>query len=205
MVENGSGGVVINDLELAGDLLYAGGHLESAQGMAREGGAAYDLLTDTLSPWNPQISEIDSLSLANGVMYVGGQFSILSIEPPLLRRAAAVDAQTGELLFDDWDPNPNGPVRTAITHGGYVYLGGDFTDVADGSGHGYIAAVRRLDLAPLDLDADGDVDMDDMQPFVDCLRGPSVPAVAGCRCADLDEDGDTDAADFAVFQRLFAP
>ena len=56
---------------------------------------------------------------------------------------------------------------------------------------------------PGDLDADGDVDLDDYSIFVDCMNGPAVAYPLGCDAADLELDGDVDLADFAVFQRAF--
>ena len=60
-----------------------------------------------------------------------------------------------------------------------------------------------------DLDGDGDVDLDDVGVFADCLAGPEVSTPPG-ECtqeqfdvADLDADNDVDLADFAVFQRKF--
>ena len=45
--------------------------------------------------------------------------------------------------------------------------------------------------------------MDDFGTFAGCLAGPDAPPLAGCGCADLDEDGDTDLVDFAACQTLF--
>ncbi len=62
---------------------------------------------------------------------------------------------------------------------------------------------------PADQNRDGDVDLDDLDQFVDCLAGPGVATPPGeCSSeqfaqADIEDDGDVDLADFAVFQECF--
>ncbi len=56
----------------------------------------------------------------------------------------------------------------------------------------------------IDLDFDGDVDMDDFAVFVGCLGEPDAPAASLCAMrADLDCDRDVDLGDYALFQQLF--
>ena len=54
-----------------------------------------------------------------------------------------------------------------------------------------------------DLDADGDVDIDDFELWVQCLTGPATSMVGGCERADMDGDSDVDLEDFAFFQARF--
>jgi len=54
-----------------------------------------------------------------------------------------------------------------------------------------------------DCDADGDIDLDDFAPFVDCMLGPDVDPGPTCLCAQLDGDFDVDLLDYAIFQELF--
>ncbi len=78
--------------------------------------------------------------------------------------------------------------------------------VLSGSGSRYIDSVSLFDTQPTgraDLDADGDVDLDDFELFAACLGGAMAPPAGGCGAgveADLDGDGDVDLADVAVFQ-----
>ena len=54
---------------------------------------------------------------------------------------------------------------------------------------------------PGDLDADGDVDLDDYSAFVAAMNGPNQ--ASGNAVADFDGDNDCDLADFAMFGANF--
>jgi hypothetical protein len=51
-----------------------------------------------------------------------------------------------------------------------------------------------------DCDSSGELDLDDFTLWAGCMQGPNNDAGAGCDCADLDNDGDVDSADFGAFQ-----
>jgi YVTN family beta-propeller protein len=59
-----------------------------------------------------------------------------------------------------------------------------------------------------DFDGDGDVDLDDYEPFAACITGPCASDTcaaplyesACCAIADLDFDNDVDATDYAILQ-----
>ncbi len=54
-----------------------------------------------------------------------------------------------------------------------------------------------------DADGDGDVELDDLPPFVNCLSGPGGGWLdATCPYSDVDEDGDVDLDDYRLFQQV---
>jgi hypothetical protein len=66
------------------------------------------------------------------------------------------------------------------------------------------ATIIILSEVPGDCDADGDVDLDDLSTYFDCVTGPDGgPLDPECECADFDGDDDVDFADFAAFQLAF--
>ncbi len=187
----------VYEFEIVNEVLYLVGDIETAQGEVHQGGVAYNLQSNTVLPWNPDgAPAVFSLAVTDEVIYLGGQYMRFGGE--VYGSAAAVDATTGELL--DWNPQPLGVleaalsspglVDTALSHGDYIYLAGDFVDVANGSGHAYLAAVRALEMCTADLDGDGDTDQADL--------GILLAAYDKTDAGDLDSDGDTDQADLGA-------
>jgi hypothetical protein len=55
-----------------------------------------------------------------------------------------------------------------------------------------------------DFDADCEVTMADFAVLADCLTGPEFGLLEpGCDASDLDDDGDCDLQDIAMFQSAF--
>jgi hypothetical protein len=89
---------------------------------------------------------VRTISFANGVMYLGGQFT--SVRPPGVaagtgfdvtrNNAAAFSESTGQLL--SWNPNVNGRVYAITPRASTVYIGGLFTK-AGGQSRSNLAAV----------------------------------------------------------------
>lgn len=75
----------------------------------------------------PQVnSRINALSISNGRLYVGGNFT--SIASEAVSYLAAFDLATGA-LEDSWQPVVNNPVHALLTSDDGVYAGGTFTNV----------------------------------------------------------------------------
>lgn len=56
-----------------------------------------------------------------------------------------------------------------------------------------------------DLDADGDVDIQDFTLLSDCMKGPAGGYTEGCEIADWNADRDVDLKDLSSFQVAFFP
>lgn len=83
-----------------------------------------------------------------------------------------------------------------------LYAGGPFSIAGDVVS----ACIARwgCQTALADLNADGDVDMDDFERFRACFNGPNrMPKLTGCEDADIDSDADVDLVDFSRFRACF--
>ncbi len=83
--------------------------------------------------WYPNNGIVYSMSVDNGVVYIGGGFTALrnsvTNQTVARNRLAAFDATTGDLL--PWNPGADGNVRALdVGPDGTIYAGGDFTHVA---------------------------------------------------------------------------
>jgi len=77
-----------------------------------------------------------------------------------------------------------------------LVIGGDFSRAG---GHVSRKWARRVpDWG--DLNGDGTLDVDDLDPFDACMGGPERVCDPRCECADVDSDGDCDLADFSLVQ-----
>lgn len=55
-----------------------------------------------------------------------------------------------------------------------------------------------------DLDANGVVNLNDVELFTPCIDGPYAPPGAGCVCADFDQDDDVDLQDYARLTLVYS-
>ena len=53
---------------------------------------------------------------------------------------------------------------------------------------------------PANLDADGDLDLEDVRLFIDCMTGPGGTVETACERGDVDGDADIDLQDFGSVQ-----
>lgn len=115
---------------------FVGGDELSVGGQPR--GRLLHVLTDgSVSTWTPSLDgEVRSLVVANGVVYVAGEFG--TVNGAQRRYLAAFDAGTGQLL--PWDPAADGTVNSIAFGDGVVVAGGWFGSIG-GRAQAYLAAL----------------------------------------------------------------
>lgn len=119
---------------------YIGGDFTSIGGVTRNRLARINS-DGSLHSWNPSLSggSVNALALGGGVVYVGGTFfNFHNFGGQSRNKLAAVDASSG--VVTDWNPAPDGNVRTIAVIGSTVYVGGDFTNIG-GQARSRIAAI----------------------------------------------------------------
>ena len=105
--------------------------------------AALDASTGAATPLNPSPNVfVDGLALSGGLVYVGGEFTLIG--GTARNYIAALDATTGTVA--DWNPNSNNYVYTLVVDGTTVYAAGIFT---------FIGGQPRTGLAALDAGSGG--------------------------------------------------
>jgi hypothetical protein len=122
-----SGGSV-RALALAGSTLYIGGDFTSVGGVTRNGLAAVDLVTRSVTSFDPNPNPnrfVGALSVSGTTLYVGGEFT--TIGGQTRNHVAAFDTATGALK--SFDANVNGPVYALAPSGSALYVGGSFTTI----------------------------------------------------------------------------
>jgi hypothetical protein len=132
-------GPTIYALTVSGGTVYVGGQFNSIGGQPRSNVAAIDTETGAATAWNPNVFGSDqldgpvvyALAVNGGIVYLGGKFLSLSGIPR--RHIAAVDATTGSVTT--WTANAAGDTNAtyvrslAVSSGGTVYCGGQFTHI----------------------------------------------------------------------------
>jgi hypothetical protein len=87
---------------------------------------------------------VSALAIANGIVYLGGSFTVLESHGTrktiTRQRLAAIDEATGAPTA--WNPDVNGPVQAIRVIGKRVYVGGSFTSIG-GARVRNLAAVGR--------------------------------------------------------------
>ena len=155
--------------------------------------------------WSGTLSLTGDLEqYADGALYTELGGTVASAEYCVLAVSgtAELDGELRILPVSDFVPE-EGQEFEILTAGSVT---GEFTSLtADGR---WCVAYEptRVTVAlaePGDCNEDCAVDLDDITWWSDCMAGPGVAAPGGCECADADEDGDVDLADYAEMQRRF--
>lgn len=127
------------------DMLYAGGWFSSIDGQFRKTLASFDLISRTLSSWNPStIHFVYDIEAVGDTLFIAGDFEIVNgVDRKFL---AALDISTGTLL--PWDPQLDrfpqmgAQISTLDRFGNTLYLAGAFAKAGDST---------RLNFAALDI------------------------------------------------------
>ncbi len=120
----------------AGNSLFVGGSFISVNGVARNGLAAIDLSTNSVTSWSPVLANdaspqtyVKHLQQYGSTIYVTGEFTTVGGQPR--RNFAAISKVTG-LPLDFLSTSPFGEGRTfAAIHQNKLYVSGNFTMIGD--------------------------------------------------------------------------
>jgi hypothetical protein len=148
----------VTALAVSGSTLYVGGYfrvIAGATGAQRNRLAAFNVVSGSLRPWNPNVNgPVESLVVAGSSVYVGGQFTTANGGATVRNGLAAFDATTGAVKA--WDPDVNGTVEALATDGSTVYAGGSFTSVNGSTARHRLAAFDAVTGAATDWDPNVD-------------------------------------------------
>lgn len=116
-------------IAINGNTLYAGGYLSTVNSppVTRNHIAAIDLTTAVVTNWNPDIAGtlVNSLSIYNNTIYVGGYFN--QVGSDTRNNLAAIDLTSGSVTA--WDPNANQGINALTISGTTLFVGGTFTNI----------------------------------------------------------------------------
>ncbi len=145
---------IVNGLWKEGSTLYVVGLFTQVNGFPRAGGAAFNLTTGALLPWNPALDGGAAYVIAvnGGTVFLGGIFTTASgtARPGF----AAVDATTGALASSPTTTLNTGAIVNAMQlSGNTLYLGGLFTAIG-GTSRTNVGAIDITSGATLPFQAD---------------------------------------------------
>lgn len=141
-----------------GGTLFATGNFTAVNGQARGGGAAFDIASGALLPWNPQL-QVSATAAGNALtgvgssIFIGGTFT--SVAGNTRWGLAAVDDTSGALLPLVADVGGVGPglVLALASRGTTVYVGGAFGAI-NGTPRASLGAIDASTGAVLPYQAD---------------------------------------------------
>lgn len=135
----------VSALVVSEDTVFVAGRFTSVNGTARNCLAAINAVSGALDTrWVPPppnaFSEVNSLVVYGGKVYLGGSFTSMGVTTR--HRLAALDAGNGA-LDPLWNPNADNDVHTLAVSGSRIYVGGMFTSMSGTTRH-YLAAVDAV-------------------------------------------------------------
>lgn len=131
----------IRSLCLYNNMLYIGGDFTLIGGVVRNRLAAVNIITNTLTSFNPNVNgSIYSIAIENGMLYLGGSFSTVSA----LSRSGLASIDLSTQAVTSWSPNPNSTVGIIYPFSNRIYVGGNFTNI-NGTSRSRLAAFLSAD------------------------------------------------------------
>ena len=128
----------VMSLLLNGNILYVGGMFEVVNGnVSRNGFAAFDTVTGTVTSFNPDlqnsgyITPVKTMLLSGTTLYLSGSFTKVNGNVDRNYLAAFDTTTTGTVTA--FDPGPNGQAFSLILDGTTLYISGSFTSVNYGA------------------------------------------------------------------------
>ena len=185
-----------------GRALYVGGQFDFAGGqhvskVAKWDGQNWSRLGCGLDAWVTSMQVFDDGS--GEALYAAGKFS------------NSGPFETNYIA--KWNPTTQswGPVGSGVDNNVYalavfddgqgpdLYVNGRFVTAGDEPVNSVGKRNGCLQL-PANLDADGDLDLDDVRHFIPCMTGPGGTVETACERGDVDGDADIDLQDFGGVQ-----
>jgi len=124
---------IVRSIDFDGNIAYIGGDFTSittgSGTSSRSHLAALDM-SGEITSWDPNASfsvnqnAVLTLSIANGIVYVGGNFT--SVQGQSRTRAAAINTSG---VLQDWNPLASSTVRTLTATNDGIYIGGSFSSI----------------------------------------------------------------------------
>lgn len=119
-------GAFVYSILVAEETIYIAGGFSAVGGQPRTSVAEVYIDSGEPTDWAPTVSgflkDVLTLSISDGIVYLGGEFTTVNGEPRFC--LAAVEEVTGDVT--DWNPHPHEAVLTISLSGTNIYTGGRF-------------------------------------------------------------------------------